>query len=180
MFVSVACVGVVGNSLAFWVWLGERHTSTTTLLFMYLAISDNVFLLFWSVVAVCYYRRDCSASLAEMGELGFYTWKCVVFLGRLSVSLSVHITALITINRWFAIWKPLHVHTMMSRRRVITLCALTSLWCVLLTIGVTLTSQGWDYMDMFYIMWFLSNGLPILVLVAFSASILWMIFKHRR
>jgi hypothetical protein len=45
LYFIIAIFGVLGNSLALWVWVGERHKSTTTLLFMYLAISDNLFLI---------------------------------------------------------------------------------------------------------------------------------------
>jgi hypothetical protein len=38
VFVGVACLGWVGNSLVLWVWLREKRKSTTTLLFMYLAV----------------------------------------------------------------------------------------------------------------------------------------------
>jgi hypothetical protein len=45
LYFIIAIFGVLGNSLALWVWVGERHKSTTTFLFMYLAISDNLFLI---------------------------------------------------------------------------------------------------------------------------------------
>jgi hypothetical protein len=162
MFPVVACLGVLGNGVAFWVWMGERCKSTTTLLFLYLAISDNMFLIFWLALYVWF--------------LEGFMLKCFEFLGRLGLSLSVHTTTLITINRWFAIWKPLHVHITMSRRRVIFLSVLTSLWCVL---GIG-TDVIFGFRGHEPVILFLYHVLPILVLVAFSTSMLWMIFKHRR
>jgi hypothetical protein len=105
-------VGVLANGVAFWVWLGERRKSTTTLLFMYLAISDTLFLISRPVAA---YSSLCSHPVVVL--------LIFLFLTHLALALSVHTTAIITFNRWLALWKPLLVSKIMSKRRVVTVNA---------------------------------------------------------
>jgi hypothetical protein len=113
-------VGVLGNGVAIWVWMGERRKSTTTLLFIYLAVSDTMVLICSPLLALPAYYSHIFVF--------FILWS----LAMLALALSVHTTAIITFNRWLAVWKPLHVSTIMSKRRVVTVTAVTFFWCVLL------------------------------------------------
>jgi hypothetical protein len=111
--IGLSCVGVLGNGVAFWVWLGEKRKSTTTLLFMYLAVCDNLVLI----------SPLDKAGLHPHTDVYYIFWS----LSRLALTLSAHITAIITFNRWLAVWKPLRVSTIMSKRRVVTVNAVTFL-----------------------------------------------------
>jgi hypothetical protein len=173
--VVLDALGALGNVVAFWVWLGEKHKSSATLLFMYLAIWDTMFLLmnFSDKFIVSFLASELVGAARQMHPL----------------TLSMHTTALITLNRFVTVWKPMQVHTVMSRRRVIILCVVTSMWCVLLIALTEAFHSYWKYIPEFsadipmwipYVLMFLKIVLPNLVLIAFSVGILWMTFKHRR
>jgi hypothetical protein len=157
-----------------------RPKSTTTLLFMYLAVIDSLFLVSHSVDFFVLWQNVLD---------GVAYIVCWAFTSLVLV-LSVHTTVLITLNRWVAVWKPLHVHSVLSRRRVMVCWAVTALWCVLVVSadatmyhlyrqGAGLFSQH-TYRIATYFFWSVEQILPILVLVAFSSSILWMSFKNTR
>jgi hypothetical protein len=120
VYFGVACVGVLANGLAFWVLLGEKRKSTTTLLFMYLAVCDTLALI---CVPLTVYTLLYSHPVV---------YNIFWSLSYLALALSVHTTAFITFNRWLAVWKPLRVSTIMSKRRVVILNAVILLWCGLL------------------------------------------------
>jgi hypothetical protein len=157
--VPLACVGMLGNVVSFWVWLAEKRKSTTTLLFMYLAVVDLLYLVFKSLDAF---------DLVDVFKTIY-----AIFL-----AISAHTTALIAANRWCAIWKPMHVHTILTRARVITLCVVTSLWATIVRLVDQLLvdiNYLWHIILEFVV--FLP---PFVALLLFTISILWMSFRHRR
>ena len=170
-FVPVSTLGLVANSACLWVWQGDTSASAVTFLFQFLALWDNVFL----ALALAY-----SALL----HTGLRDPSNLLYLALLFPQLlSVHTTVAIAASRWVAVWRPLHVHRLVTRRRVSVTCAAAVVWCMAIA-GVNgcrsrdLLVDGVANIVLYFSLQVVGLIVPLLVLVGFSVSLLWMTYRH--
>ena len=160
--IPLSVLGLVSNCVSFWVWHGDTSRSPVTFLFQYLAVWDNLFL--------------ASAIGATFSTLNYLIGAFAVALAQL---VSVHTTLMIAVCRWMAVWRPLHVHRLLTRHRVIVTCAAVLLWCAVIA-GVSVFRQYLSLPVLFQVLSSVGTVVPLLTLLGFSMSLLWMTHRRKR
>ena len=171
---TVAVAGVCGNVAVLVVWCAETTFNPTIFLVKCLAVTDIITLL-----AFLFYMSD--VLITGVNELMIKAVVIVVLLYFRMVT--AHTTLGVVVTRWVAVYKPLTVHILLTKRRVVVGYVFMLLWCLTPGIPVGLLALGHIKGDYFGIIYNVSEGvylaLPILLLVIFNVSLVYKVCSHR-
>ena len=175
--VPVSLLGLVANSVSAWVWQGDTVSwRPITFLFQYRAVWDNI-LLALSVVSIIVSHLGLTTTIRSSAEAAL---AAALYLAQL---ICVHTTLAIAVYRWLAAWKPMHVRHAVTRRRVIVTCVVPLVWCSAITAGdcvLRLQPSLAAWSELWTATRVVGLVLPLLVLVAFSVTLVWMIQRYMR
>ncbi|KAL8610901.1 hypothetical protein ACOMHN_056756 [Nucella lapillus] len=177
----VCFVGLTANTVSVYVWNSHRKHKSMVLLFQILGVLDNLFLLGTAVrgILVCADRMSA--------ELEMYVLPGVLA----SHSMSVHVTVVIGVIRWWCVTTttttttPHRAQGRRMRRKIVTACVGVGVWCVALTaveVGMAgrLDVRGRGFLVKQVVLQLVAYVLPNLVLLAFSIALLRLTFRHQR
>ena len=170
-----AVLGLCGNGVVLVVWSAETAFNPTTVLMDSLAVTDIVLLF-----VLLYHSLDLSTK-AKLAP----GWHGTVLLSAWHHCrrVTAHTTLGIVLTRWVAVRKCLRVHSLLTKRTVVVGYVLMLFWCLLSTIPSALDSSG--HIDREHYFTFRNTeeelylALPILLLVAFSVSLVCSVCSHR-
>ena len=164
---TVALIGVCGNVVVLVVWSAERAFNPTTFLMKCLAVSDIALLLVFQP----YYIIQVLESPTCVSAL---------FYCRM---VSAHTTLGVVVTRWVAVHKPLRVHSLLTKRRVVGGYVLVLLWCLIPFIVILLifsgTIDGISFFTAVNMIEAVYLVLPILLLVGLNMSQVYTLCSHR-
>ncbi|KAK7098041.1 rhodopsin, GQ-coupled-like [Littorina saxatilis] len=163
----VAVLGVFGNLVCLVVWSAESHFNPTTLFLKVLAVSDTFLL-------VEFLLRHCGILVTvPLVFHSFYVY---------SRLLTVHTTLALIIIRWIAVFRPLRMKILLSKRRAITGCVLMIFLCFLAGLPYVITAVYFQHLRLrtYYIIHGTCLALPVMVLVCLNVSLVRKLIAHRR
>ena len=170
----VAMVGLCGNVVVLVVWSAETAFNPTTFLVKCLAVTDIIMLLAF----MCNWVRNFILRL----ELTIAATVPIILM-LCCRAIIVYTTLGVAVTRWVAVHKPLKVHSLLTRRRVVVGYVLMLLWCLMSGMSVGFLLAGHpdsDYIAIMYNVWEGVNlALPILLLVVLNVSLVYTVCSHR-
>nr|KAG5686846.1 hypothetical protein BaRGS_029891 [Batillaria attramentaria] len=183
--IVIFVIGFPGNLLSFITILRMKPYSSPSLCVATLAVVDNLCLLV-KLLLLQLTKNDVN--------LGVYGCKTLYYLGNAFAIFANWILVLMTIERFLAIWFPLKIGRLCTRRRsaismvvlFFAVCALTVTYFITTTniIDETGYSCGYrdEYKDFIELTWFLVDGafyaiIPCALLIVFNSLIVWGISR---
>ncbi|KAK7474720.1 hypothetical protein BaRGS_00034013 [Batillaria attramentaria] len=109
---TIMSLGIVGNVFVLWVWQADSSFNPSTFFIKYLATCNLLFQV---------------SSLSGLIDL-----RVGILAGYLFSVMSAHVTLALAVSRCVAVYRPLRVHLILSRRRVIVVSVVIACWCLLL------------------------------------------------
>ena len=156
------------------VWSAETAFNPTTFLVKCMAVTDITTLLAFMCNWVRNFIFGLERTLAATVPL-------IVMLCCRAVI--VYTTLGVAVTRWLAIHKPLKVHSLLTRRRVVVGYVIMLLWCLMsgMSVGFLLAGHpDGQYVVIMYNVWEGVNlALPILLLVVLNVSLVYTMCSHR-
>ncbi|KAK7474134.1 hypothetical protein BaRGS_00034594 [Batillaria attramentaria] len=164
----VTSLGIIGNVLVLWVWQADSSFIPATFFIKYLATCDLLF----------------SAS-TFVKIFDFMPVVVVSSFTTFFIKMSVHVTLALAVSRCVAVYRPLRVTLILSRRRVIVVSVVIACWCFLLQ-GLQLCSRyvilfgdDYDKRSILAICFlFLSYCLPLLPMVGCNVALLCKVYRR--
>ena len=170
----VAMVGLCGNVVVLVVWSAETAFNPTTFLVKCLAVVDIITLLAY----MCHWVRKFMLRLEW--TIAAVVPYIVMLCNR---PIIVYTTLGVAVTRWVTVHKPLRVHSLLTRRRVVVGYILMLLWCLISGISLCLLlaeRSDDDYIAIMNTAWEGVNlALPILLLVVLNVSLVYTVCSHR-
>ena len=168
---SVATLGVGGNVVVLIVWNAGATFNPTTFLMKCLAVSD-IILLFLALYTSVHAFFVSDLSLLHWSVLLFYYCRMV----------TAHTTLGVVVTRWVAVHKPLRVHSLLTKRRVVVGYVLMLLWCLipLIIVSIHFINMSTEILIYLSVTEGVYLALPILLLLVFNVSLLYTLFSNRQ
>ncbi|WAR12590.1 OX2R-like protein, partial [Mya arenaria] len=125
-YVITFIVGVLGNVLVcFSVWRNREMRTTTNIFMVNLSVADLTVLLLLLPTALV-------ADVTETWLIGTTMCKLSISLGTMCISVSILTLCAISIERWYAICRPLSFHSSFQRARII----IAAIWAVSMCVAL--------------------------------------------
>ena len=172
---TVAVLGLCGNVVVLVVWSAEKAFNPTTFLMKCLAATDVILLL----LLLYTFIHASFTSVSSQLHWTVFVLLVVLYYFR---TVTAHTTLGVVVTRWVAVHKPLRVHSLLTKRRVVGGYVLMLVWCLIPFIVMSIAIMG---IISTYRVSYLSVtegvylALPILMLVVLNVSLLCTLFSNR-
>ena len=104
---TVSFIGFVSNCLCIFVFWPDRNKSATTVLLLQLAVVDNLILVWWTFIDMCFFSgfyMDPPSTIAKL--LSPYNTYIFIPIGNMIMFVSAWLVVYITIQRYVAVCHP--------------------------------------------------------------------------
>ncbi|KAK7492225.1 hypothetical protein BaRGS_00016522 [Batillaria attramentaria] len=118
--IPVCVLGIIGNVIMLWVWMGGTTFSPTTFLIKYIALCDALFL----VANIVADGADLAGDLVLERISREFTYPLLI--------ISLHVSMAAAVVRCVILYRPLRAQASLTRRRTVVTCVCITLWSLLL------------------------------------------------